>query len=331
MSVSIYFVLFVNIIFFLFFFEIQKKINIFDKPNLERKIHSKPISSTGGVLLTTSLLIYFIFVLIGIDKNSLSFKENFSLIILILFFFTLGIYDDKFSIKPYTRLLLSFFSILILVLLNDNFNVKELRFSFLDYKISLRNLSILFTIICIMLFINACNMFDGINLQFGFYICLLVIIFYNKGVLENLLIIISIFCFFFLYFNFKKILFIGNNGTLVVGALFSFLFIKFYNVEDSLFYSDEIFLYMSILGFDLIRVSFSRLLKGKSMFEADDNHIHHLLLKKFSFFYSTLFVQILIIFPIIFSFLTKNYIIACFISLAAYTALVIYLKKSLKK
>lgn len=328
MSVSVYFVLFINIIFFLFFFEIQKKINIFDKPNLERKIHSKPISSTGGVLLTTSLLIYFTFVLIGIDKNSLSFKENFSLIILILFFFTLGIYDDKFSMKSYTRLLLSFFSILILVLLNDNFNIKELRFSFSDYKISLGNLSILFTILCILLFINACNMFDGINLQFGFYILLLIVIFYNKGVLENLLIIMSIFCFFFLYFNFKKILFIGNNGTLVVGALFSLLFIKFYNVEDSLFYSDEIFLYMSILGFDLIRVSFSRLLKGRNMFKSDDNHIHHLLLKKFSFFYSTLLVQILIIFPIIFSFLTKNYIITCFISLAAYTALVIYLKKA---
>jgi uncharacterized membrane protein len=100
-----------------------------------------------------------------LPKNSFSFKENFSLIILILFFFTLGIYDDKFSIKPYTRLLLSFFSILILVFLNDNFNIKELRFSFLDYKISLGNLSILFTLLCILLFINACNMFDGINLQ----------------------------------------------------------------------------------------------------------------------------------------------------------------------
>jgi UDP-GlcNAc:undecaprenyl-phosphate GlcNAc-1-phosphate transferase len=174
-------------------------------------------------------------------------------------------------------------------------------------------------------------MFDGINLQFGFYIFLLIVIFYNKGVLENLLIVISIFCFFFLYFNFKKVLFIGNNGIFVVGTLFSFLFIKIYNLENTLFYSDEIFLYMSILGFDLIRVSFSRLLKGRNMFEADNNHIHHLLLKKFSFFYSTLLVQIIIIFPIIFSFLTKNYIIACFISLAAYTALVIYLKKSVKK
>jgi len=331
MSVSIYFALFINIIFFFFFFEIQKKINIFDKPNLERKIHSKPISSAGGVLLTISLLIYFIFVLIGIDKNSLSFKENFSLIILILFFFILGIYDDKFSIKPLTRLLLSFFGILILVLLNDNFNIKELRFSFLDYKIRLGNLSILFTIICVLIFINACNMFDGINLQFGFYIFLLIVIFYNKGVLENLLIIISIFCFFFLYFNFKKILFIGNNGVFVVGTLFSFLFIKIYNLENTLFYSDEIFLYMSILGFDLIRVSFSRLLKGRNIFEADNNHIHHLLLKKFSFFYSTLLIQILVIFPIIYSFLTKNYIIACFTSLIAYTALVIYLKKSVKK
>jgi UDP-N-acetylmuramyl pentapeptide phosphotransferase/UDP-N-acetylglucosamine-1-phosphate transferase len=331
MSISVYFVLFINITFFLFFFQIQKKINIFDKPNLERKIHSEPISSAGGVLLTASLLIYFIFVLFGFDKNLLSFKENLSLIILILFFFLLGIYDDKFNAKPYTRLFFSFLTILILVLFNDNFNIKELKFSFLDYKISLGNFSILFTIICVLIFINACNMFDGINLQFGFYIFLLVIIFYSKGVLENLLIVISIFCFFFLYFNFKKILFIGNNGTLVASVLFSFLFIKIYNLENSLFYSDEIFLYMSILGFDFIRVSFSRLINGRNIFEADMNHVHHLLLKKFSFYHSTLCLQIVIIFPIIFAFLTKNYLVACFISLAAYTALVIFLKKSIKK
>jgi UDP-GlcNAc:undecaprenyl-phosphate GlcNAc-1-phosphate transferase len=330
MSISVYFVLFINIIFFLFFFQIQKKINIFDEPNLKRKIHSKPTSSAGGVLLTASLLIYFIFVLFGFDKNLLSFKENVSIIILILFFFLLGIYDDKFNIKPYTRLLLSSLVILTLLLLNDNFNIEELKFSFLDYKISLGNLSIFFTIICVLLFINACNMFDGINLQFGFYIFLLVIIFYSKGVVENLLIVISIFCSLFLYFNFKKILFMGNNGTLVAGALFSFLFIKIYNLKNSLFYSDEIFLYMSILGFDLIRVSFSRLTKGINMFEADKNHLHHLLLKKFSFSHSTLIIQIVVIFPIIFSFLTKNYLVACFISLAAYVAQIIYLKNSKK-
>ena len=240
----------------------------------------------------------------------------------------MGIYDDKFGIRPDSRLLLGFFYILILVLFNDNFNIKELKFSFSHYKISLGNLSIVFTIICVLLFINACNMFDGINLQFGFYLFLLLIIFYSKGVLENLMVVISIFCFFFLYFNFKKILFIGNNGTLVAGALFSFLIIKIYNLENSLFYTDEIFLYMSILGFDLIRVSCSRLIKGRNMFEADKNHLHHLLVKKFSFFHSTLCVQTLVIFPIIFAFLTKYYLAACFISLVAYVALVIFLKNS---
>ena len=240
----------------------------------------------------------------------------------------MGIYDDKFGIRPDSRLLLGFLSILILVLFNDNFNIKVLKFSFSHYKISLGNLSIVFTIICVLLFINACNMFDGINLQFGFFLFLLLIIFYSKGVLENLMVVISIFCFFFLYFNFKKILFIGNNGTLVAGALFSFLIIKIYNLENSLFYTDEIFLYMSILGFDLIRVSCSRLIKGRSMFEADKNHLHHLLIKNFIFFHSTLCMQTLVIFPIIFAFLTKYYLAACFISLVAYVALVIFLKNS---
>lgn len=328
MFISLYITILINIIFFIFFDRIQKKINIYDKPNTKLKIHTKSISSAGGILLTVCLLIYFLLIIIGKDQNFFTFKENFSLMIFILSIFLVGIYDDKYNLQPYTRLILTAFLILILLLLNESFIIKELRFSFLDYRLPTKNFSILFTIICTLLFVNACNMFDGINLQFGLYVLFLSIIFISKQILPNLQLIIVIFCFCFLYFNLKKKLFMGNNGTVVSGALFSILFIKFYNLENDLLYADEIFLFMSIPGFDLIRVSFARLSKGLNMFSGDKNHIHHLLFSKYKLKYTIIIIQTLIIFPVIYSFLTQKYLNAIIISFCFYILVILYAKRT---
>ena len=68
------------------------------------------------------------------------------------------------------------------------------------------------------------------------------------------------------YYNYANSL---KTSKPVLSVLFSILFIRFYNLENDLLYADEIFLYMSIPGFDLIRVSFVRLSKGLNMFSGD--------------------------------------------------------------
>jgi UDP-GlcNAc:undecaprenyl-phosphate GlcNAc-1-phosphate transferase len=171
-------------------------------------------------------------------------------------------------------------------------------------------------------------MFDGINIQFGLYVMLLSIIFWSKGILPNLQICIVICSLFFLYFNFKGRLFMGNNGSLVLGAFFSVLFIKVYNSDKNFLYADEIFLYMSILGFDLTRVSFMRLINGKNMFSADKNHIHHLLNKKFNLTNTLIIIQAIITLPIIYAIFTKQYVYACLVSLTMYIALIVYIYKT---
>jgi UDP-GlcNAc:undecaprenyl-phosphate GlcNAc-1-phosphate transferase len=256
----------------------------------------------------------------------LSLRENFSLSIVIISFFVIGVYDDKFSLNVYPRLLLSFIFILSFLLLNDDFILRELTFSFLNSNIQLKNFSVLFTILCSLLFVNACNMFDGVDLQFGLYVLLLSVLFYTKNILPNLQVIIIICCISFLYFNYNKKLFIGNNGTLIFGLLFSLIFIKFYNSSSYYFYADEIFLYMAIPGFDLIRVSFLRLLKGRNMFSSDRNHLHHLLLKIYSPFKSVMVTQCLITFPIIFALFTKQYLMSCLIPLLFYIIIIIQIK-----
>jgi len=327
MHSSIYFALVINILFFLFFNKIQKKINIFDNPNLSRKIHKISISSSGGFLFYICIAIYFVFNIFGLEENNFLIKQNSLLLIAISLFFLMGVYDDKFSLDPNTRLLWSVFFILIVILLDNNFIISELRFSFLNNKVYLKSFSILFTIICILLFINACNMFDGIDLQFGFYVLILSTVFYIKNILPYLQLIIIICCLIFLYFNFKKKIFIGNNGTITIGAIFSFLFIISYNQNKNIEFADEIFLYMAIPGFDLIRVSISRLINGKNMFAADKNHIHHLLLRKFTMMQSSIVTAFAVILPLIYASLQKNLFQSCIISFIIYISLIYFSKK----
>jgi UDP-GlcNAc:undecaprenyl-phosphate GlcNAc-1-phosphate transferase len=129
-----------------------------------------------------------------------------------------------------------------------------------------------------------------------------------------------------LYLNYKSKLFIGNNGTLFFGALFSILFIYHYNFMQKVISADEIFLYLSIPGFDFLRVSLSRLYRNKNIFLGDKNHLHHLLIKKHTLVISVFLIQAIIIVPIIYVYLTNKFLYGCLISLGLYISLIFYCK-----
>ena len=82
-----------------------------------------------------------------------------------IIFFIFGFLDDKININAWLKLLLIIFFLIILFNYDQSFIINELRFSFYDQTINLGKYSILVTLICYLLFINAFNMFDGINLQ----------------------------------------------------------------------------------------------------------------------------------------------------------------------
>lgn len=322
--------LILNILFLLSFNSISNRFNLYDLPDNLRKIHKKKISLIGGFLFYFFYLIYFLSYMIGSTEIFFSFKETISLFLFSSIFFCVGLYDDKFNLNPNTKLYLMLLISLCLITFNNGFSVKELNFSFTSKTIYLGNFSILFTMICFICFVNACNMFDGIDLQFGFYLIFLSIIFLNKGLMINFYLGLLICTIFFLYNNFRKKIFIGNNGTLFLGFLFSFLFIGSYNKAD-IFYVDEIFLIMAIPGFDLIRVSVLRILNGKHMFQPDNLHIHHLLIKKINTIQTNLLIQTCVILPILVYYMGINFFICFLLSLAIYLIMVFFSKASTKK
>ncbi len=320
-------ILILNIIFIFFYNIISVKFNLYDHPDFIRKLHKKKVSLAGGFLFFSIFLIYFFFYIFFELNDFFTNKEIISLTIISSLFFFIGLFDDKFNLKPNSKLILTLITSLSLVLFNNNFEINELNFSFYSETIKLGNFSVLFTIICILCFINACNMFDGIDLQFGFYLILLALFFLSKNLMPVFFLSIIISAIFFLKDNYKKKIFIGNNGTLFLGSLFSFLFIGAYT-KGVISYADEIFLIMAIPGFDLIRVSILRLLKGNHMFQPDNQHIHHLLFKTQSIIKTNILIQLSIIFPILLFYFYKNFLISFVISITMYLWLVIYAKKS---
>lgn len=315
--------LFFCLSFYLSYQFIKKKVDLFDRPDGIRKIHYKPVLLGGGILFFVSLIIIFS-VEIAYGKKNI-FENNFELLSIILgstFFFLLGLFDDKHNISPITKLILSIIILYLVINVDNDLQIREIRSSFLNSNYLLNDLSIFFTIICILIFINAFNLFDGIDLQsiLYFIIISLINIFYFENVIFLYLLIPSIL---FLILNYKKEIFMGDNGTLLLSFLISYFSIKNYN-EYSI-NSDLIFIYMIVPGIDMMRLFILRIYSGKSPFEPDRKHLHHYLSNNYGLYIANVILIFLILLPIFLTYLLQlSILISIFASITVY--FIIYFK-----
>jgi UDP-GlcNAc:undecaprenyl-phosphate GlcNAc-1-phosphate transferase len=269
--------------------KINKIINIWDYPDKNRKIHSKPVALTSFVVIFFNIFLFFIFDLnFGKVSLPLYFKSNnyvqFIVLCISLFFiFLIGVYDDKYNSPPIIRLIALGLIFFILVTVDVNLRINILRFSFTDTVLTLNNLSVLFTLLCMLILLIIMNMFDGINLQASiFYICFFIFLLFNANFdLFISLVILSLVSICFL--NKKDIIFLGDCGNYIMSFILSVLLIKTYNLDiytAKPLYADEIIIYMLFPGLDAIRVIILRLVNGKNPMKADKKHFHHLVINK---------------------------------------------------
>lgn len=292
---------------------------------ISRENFKKPISLLGGFLIIAN-----IFLIIFFDKfffNILDYElfnnlyNFFIFLLLVLTFFLLGFLDDKFKISANKKLFLTISFLSILFYFDRTLLIKELSFSFFSKNIFLGNYSYFFTILCFLLFINAFNMLDGINGQAGTYGLFVLFIFLTKNILPLFIIGLVICLLIFLLLNFNNKTFLGDSGSLTLGFLFSYLFVKSYAANK--FYADEIFLIMCVPGFDLLRLAITRLYKNKHPFKADNFHMHHLILKKLKFFKTFVLIQALLFSPYLIYKFFNNFLFAFLFVLSVYSLLMV--------
>ena len=261
--------------------------NLMDKPN-QRSSHKEKTPTMGGVAFFASLLssLYFLQVY---DSH----KLGLSLVIGLLILFYIGIKDDLVGVSPRTKIIGQMLSF-IFVMDSDELSITSLNGFLGFYELPLW-ISYFLGIFIIISIVNAYNLIDGINgsaSMVGIMIfSIFSYIFYQtEDYYFVLLSISSIGCLTaFLRYNISKknSIFMGDTGSLLIGFVIGVCTLRFLNLPierlsmANINYYNKfvlVFIILYIPFVDTMRVFLIRILKHRSPFFADRNHIHHIMI-----------------------------------------------------
>lgn len=280
--------------------KVAKLKHLVDYQNEKRKVHKTSKPTIGGIIIFAGAIFAFCLWFPTEDRNYnlplelmiTSFNEFKYIIASLLILFFIGVKDDIIGTAPSKKLIGHILVGCILVLMAE-IRITSMQGIFGIYEIP-EWTSIILSLFTYIVLVNAFNLIDGVDgLATGIGLIASIffgIWFYLAGNIPITLLCSSVAgsLLAFLIFNFSPAkIFMGDSGSMFIGAVMSVLAIKMieYPVEQMPLGLGKIskpILAMSILVyplFDTIRVFFLRLIKGQSPFTADQNHIHHRLMK----------------------------------------------------
>ncbi len=251
-----------------------------DNPG-ERKIHKEPIPRLGGVAiwLGTILTFWIIVALMGRypSGNCLS-----GILIGGSLMFLLGLVDDIYNLPAKFKFFVQIGAALIAVLLGVK--IEEIWNPF-GSPISLGVFSIPITTLWIVALSNAMNFIDGVDGLAGAVstisavsFAVIVLATQPNPISAMVAVVLAGAMMGFLAFNFKPAkIFMGDSGALFAGFMLASLAVI--GVMKTTAFT--IFLPVFIFAVPILDINYSvfrRLLKGKSPFNPDAEHIHHKLI-----------------------------------------------------
>ena len=273
-----------------------KKKNLYDMPS-QRKVHKYLIPRLGGIAFMPSMLIAFFIVTLIMGAQSVNSKITIStwtlgLLISLLLIYGVGIVDDLIGLNAKVKFVVQIIASAILPLcglyinnLYGLFGLHEIPF-YIGFPL---------TVLVFVFIDNAMNLIDGIDgLSASLSILALVGFLYtfiHNGLVVYAVLIAGLVGVLtaYLYFNVfgdpekNRKIFMGDSGSLTLGFILGFLFVKTSMDNPSVmpFSTDRVILAYSLLivpTFDVVRVIIHRLRMGSPIFDADKSHIHHKLM-----------------------------------------------------
>lgn len=258
--------------------------NLTDDPDSDRKLHTANTPTLGGIAIFAGALVSFSALYDMHGFNDLRFITP----ALVILFFA-GVKDDLLVLAPGKKLFIQVACASLITYLGN------LRITSLWGIMTFQDIpfwpGILITVFLIIALINAFNLIDGINglagtlgllasLCFGTWFAL-----NDFGSLTILSFSLAGALVGFLIFNYNRAkIFMGDTGSMAVGFIIAIIAIRFIeanrlNVQDLKYpiinAPAVAFAILAIPVFDMVRVFVLRLLKKRSPFNADRNHIHH--------------------------------------------------------
>ena len=285
------------------------RFQLVDRPNL-RKAHITPTPVLGGLGIFTSVvfafsLTYILLYHLNIDLDFKIVFGLFSAVSLMVFF---GINDDIFEVSPVEKLIFQIITAFF-VIISCEIRIHNFEGLFGIYELPTL-FSYVFSVFVFVIVVNAFNLIDGIDglaASVGLIsaLCFGIFFYLNNLLIQSLI----MFCYSgaltsFLIFNFKKRIFLGDNGSMSLGLVIAFGVFSVITAnhnssligETGYFINNASVIVLALISFpllDTIRIFCIRLMKGKSPFTPDRNHLHHHLVDlNFSHFESTLLIVV---------------------------------------
>lgn len=279
--------------------KVAKIKHLVDEPGEARKVHHRSIPTLGGIMIFAGTIISYALWFpsaspeqFGINYNVLSALEDFKYLVASMFIlFFMGLKDDIIGLSPTKKLFIHIIVAFILVIFADIritnfwglFEMNEIPYS----------ASVVISIFTYIVIVNAVNLIDGVDgLAAGVGTIAAISFAYWYYMTEDmplalLAVALAGSLLGFLVFNFNPAkIFMGDSGSLIIGVVLYVLTINMIEFDErrlpqSLLGVSKPVFAMAILCYPLIdtlRVFILRILKGRSPFSADKNHIHHKLL-----------------------------------------------------
>jgi UDP-GlcNAc:undecaprenyl-phosphate GlcNAc-1-phosphate transferase len=256
------------------------RIGLVDHPG-GRKAHAHPTPLIGGIGMFVALAFAVLSYAVSLSSYRMLFAGALLLVVV-------GVLDDLRELSARHRFAAQITASLLMAL---GAGVQLHDFGYLispAFTLSLGILAVPLTLFATVGVINAVNMTDGIDGLAASLVLIAVIGFAliawtqgesaPLGVLVALAAVLVAFLMFNLRFGGKALVFMGDAGSMFLGFVVAWFLIKFSQGEERLLAPVTALWLFAMPLIDTVSMMTRRMMLGRSPFQADREHFHHILM-----------------------------------------------------
>ncbi len=263
-------------------------VGLVDVPN-DRKVHKGRIPLVGGLSIFLAMLVTHL-VSQQLAPGSVSPENLHSFYVAGGLLVLVGLVDDIRELSPATRIVFEIVAALVMVY-GANVVVQDLGVvGSPGTTIDLGRAAIPFTLFATVGVINALNMSDGLDGLAGSLSLIPIlgfiaaIVLFGDSVGVQKLTGLAAGLFAFLMFNVtvpgkrRALIFLGDSGSMFLGLVLAWYAIDLSQGEDRVIRPAAALWFLALPVLDAVCMATRRLLRGRPMFSADKEHLHHVFL-----------------------------------------------------
>ena len=256
------------------------KLGITDQPDGKLKVHNKKVVSLGGIPIFVSVLISYALM---INYTDIRLTHTTGIFVAAIIILGLGVYDDIFQIRPFTKLCFQIFAASIFVITSGPF----LQIDFFGiFDVTCGAFSIPLALFWIVGSCNAFNFIDGMDgLAAGISIIIctaLTVVGFITGNYADAMLSASLAGALaaILVFNYNPAsIFLGDSGSQLIGMLIGILSLRILTTHN-VFMLPVAYTILSLPVLDTFLCILRRISTFKPIYQGDLSHIHHRVLAK---------------------------------------------------